>query len=130
MGKLIYLTITQLDITFVVSLISQFMHASKISHMDVVDRILRYLKLSSDEDLIVRRNGSHFRFSDSDQAGNVDDRRSATGYCTYIGENLTTQKNKKQNVVPRSSAESEYRAMAYTICELTWLTLLRQEFEL
>jgi hypothetical protein len=43
-GKLIYLTATKLDILFTVSVVSQFIHASRISHLNAIDRILRYLK--------------------------------------------------------------------------------------
>jgi Reverse transcriptase (RNA-dependent DNA polymerase) len=46
-GKLIYLTVTRLDITFAVSMVSQFMHAPCIGHLNVIDRILRYLKGTS-----------------------------------------------------------------------------------
>jgi hypothetical protein len=45
-SKLIYLTVTRSDITFVVSLISQFMHAPRTTHLEAVDRIIRYLKRS------------------------------------------------------------------------------------
>jgi hypothetical protein len=43
MGKLIYLTVIRPDILFVVSQISKFMHSS-ITHLDTINRILRYLK--------------------------------------------------------------------------------------
>jgi hypothetical protein len=43
-GKLIYLTVTRLDLTFTVSQVSQFMHAPRISHVEAINRILRYLK--------------------------------------------------------------------------------------
>jgi hypothetical protein len=43
-GRLISLSLTRPDIAFAVSVVSQFMHDSKSSHMDVVYRILRYLK--------------------------------------------------------------------------------------
>ncbi|CAL9019273.1 unnamed protein product [Prunus brigantina] len=41
-GKLTYLTITRPDITYAVSLVSQFMHAPRTSHLTAVNRILRY----------------------------------------------------------------------------------------
>ena len=41
-GKLIYLGHTRPDISYVISMVSQFMHASSEAHMDAVNRILRY----------------------------------------------------------------------------------------
>ena len=43
-NKLIYLTITLPNITYAVSLVSQFMHAPMFFHLGIVKRILRYLK--------------------------------------------------------------------------------------
>ena len=46
------------------------------------------------------------------------DRRSTTGYCTFLGGNLVTWRSKKQNVVARSSAELEFKVIAQGLCEL------------
>lgn len=43
-GRLIYLSLTHLDITYAMSVVSQFMHAPTQDHMGPVYRILRYLK--------------------------------------------------------------------------------------
>ncbi|GFZ04887.1 hypothetical protein Acr_17g0004590 [Actinidia rufa] len=43
-GRLIYLTNTRPDLTFAISIVSQFMHSSRTSHLDAVYHILRYLK--------------------------------------------------------------------------------------
>eukprot|EP00257_Ricinus_communis_P017578 XP_015576049.1 uncharacterized protein LOC107261432 [Ricinus communis] len=83
-GKLIYLTVTRPDITYVVSMVSQFMHAPRTSHLDAIDRILR--------------------------AGSCD-RKSSTGFYTFVGGNLVIWKSKKQSVIARSSVEAEYRAI-------------------
>ena len=45
----------------------------------------------------------------------------------FIGGNLISWKSKKQDVVARSSAEAEYRAMTLATCELIWLKHLLQE---
>ena len=45
----------------------------------------------------------------------------------FIGCNLISWKSKKQDIVARSSAEAEYRAMALATCELIWLKHLLQE---
>jgi hypothetical protein len=43
-GKLIYLIMTRPDIAYFISQISKFMHSPRTSHLDVIDRVLRYLK--------------------------------------------------------------------------------------
>ncbi|KAL1190145.1 Retrovirus-related Pol polyprotein from transposon RE1 [Cardamine amara subsp. amara] len=63
-------------------------------------------------------------YCDADYAGDTNDRKSTTGYCTFIGGNLVTWKSKKQKVVSCSSAESEYRAMRKLTEELIWLKAL------
>ncbi|RVW12231.1 Retrovirus-related Pol polyprotein from transposon RE1 [Vitis vinifera] len=66
-------------------------------------------------------------YIDADWAGAVNDRRSTSGYFTFVGGNLVTRKSKKQNVVARSSAEEEFRGMALGLCEVLWLRLLLQD---
>ncbi|KAL6133377.1 hypothetical protein ACLB2K_065614 [Fragaria x ananassa] len=55
-GKLIYLTVTRPDISFAVSLVSQFMHAPTEEHLQIVKRILRYLKGSIGRGILMKQN--------------------------------------------------------------------------
>ena len=128
-GKLIYLSHTRPDIAFAVSVVSQFMHSPRASHHDAVLRILRYLKSAPGKGLFFARH-DHLRveaYTDADWAGSITDRRSTSGYCTFVGGNLVTWRSKKQNVVARSSAEAEFRAMAQGICELLWIKSLLKD---
>ena len=61
--------------------------------------------------------------------GSPNDKRSTSGYCTFVFGNLVTWRSKKQSVVARSSAEAELRAIALGICEVLWLKQLLEEFE-
>jgi Reverse transcriptase (RNA-dependent DNA polymerase) len=127
-GKLIYFTVTRPDITFAVNVVRQFMHAPRTTHMNAVVRILKYLKGSPGRGVRMQKN-RHVRitaYSDADWAGSSD-RRTTTGYCTFVGGNLVTWRSKKQSVVARSSAEAEYRAMASTTIEAIWLKQLMQD---
>ncbi|CAL2249192.1 unnamed protein product [Prunus armeniaca] len=55
-GRLIYLAHTRLDIAYVVSVVSQFMHSPNVSHRNAVDRILRYLKSAPGKGLTFSKN--------------------------------------------------------------------------
>ncbi|KAJ9547126.1 hypothetical protein OSB04_019669 [Centaurea solstitialis] len=126
-----YVTLSRLDITFAVNKVCQFMHSPTENHWSAVKRILRYLQGTADYGLRIMHDSetilhaytdsaynSLTGFFDADWAGFPDDRRSTGGYAIYLGSNLT---------VSRSSTESEYKALADTIAELTWLqTLLRE----
>ncbi|XP_043705550.1 uncharacterized mitochondrial protein AtMg00240-like [Telopea speciosissima] len=91
-GKLIYLIVTCLDISFAVGVISQFMQYPKKFHWDAACRVLRYLKGAPGKGLIYRpnRHANLVWFFDADWAGADDDSRSTTGYCTFVGGNLVT----------------------------------------
>ncbi|BBG97367.1 ABC-2 type transporter family protein [Prunus dulcis] len=128
-GRLIYLSHTRPDIAYAVSVVSQFMHSPSEDHMNAVLRILRYLKSAPGKGLMFSKHG-HLNidgYSDADWAGNVTDRKSTSGYFTFVGGNLVTWRSKKQNVVALSSAEAEFRGMTKGICELLWLRKLLTE---
>ena len=99
--------------------------------MEAVYRILKYLKGISGKGLFLKKNEvrSVEAFTDADQAGSVDDRRSTSGYCTLVWGNLVTWRSKKQTVVTQSSAKAEFRAVAQGICELLQLKMLCEELK-
>ena len=106
-GRLIYLSHIRPDLAYVVSVVSQYMHNPSKDHMNVVMRILRYLKSALGKGLVFRKHG-HLRtsgYTDADWAGNIIDRHSTVGYFTFVGGNLVTWRSKKQNVVAHSNTE-------------------------
>ncbi|RVW99259.1 Retrovirus-related Pol polyprotein from transposon RE2 [Vitis vinifera] len=111
------------------SAVSQFMHSPTEEHMEAVYRILRYLKMTPGKGLFFRKteNRDTEVYLDADWAGNIIDRRSTSGYCSFVWGNLVTWRSKKQSVVAKSSAEAEYRALAQGICEGIWIKRVLSE---
>ncbi|KAK3029571.1 hypothetical protein RJ639_038460 [Escallonia herrerae] len=129
-GRLMYLAHTRPDLAYALSIVSQYMHNPGEQHMNAVLRILRYLKSAPGQGILFTKNEDHQSvdvYTDADWAGAVDDRRSTSGYFTFVGGNLVTWRSKKQNVVARSSAEAEFRGIALGVCEALWLRLLLQD---
>ncbi|RVW30399.1 Retrovirus-related Pol polyprotein from transposon RE1 [Vitis vinifera] len=125
-----YLAHTRPDLAYALSVVSQYMHNPGEQQMNVVMHILRYLKNAPGKGILFTKNVDHQSIevhTEVDWAGAVDDRRSTFGYFTFVGGNLVTWKSKKQNVVARSSAETEFRDMTLGLCETLWLRLLLQD---
>ncbi|XP_060217241.1 secreted RxLR effector protein 161-like [Lycium barbarum] len=122
-GKLLYLTMTRPDISYAVQCLSQFMTAPKNSHYEAAINVVKYIKKQPWLGLFMSNSGDAMvsAYCDSDWAACPMSRRSVTGYCIRIGSSLVSWKSKKQSTVSRSSAEAEYRAMAYTVSELVGL---------
>ncbi|XP_070007278.1 uncharacterized mitochondrial protein AtMg00810-like [Nicotiana sylvestris] len=130
-GRPLYLTMTRPDIAFVVQVLSQYMHAHKDSHMDAAMRVVRYIKGIAGLGLFMLADGSTelSAFCDSDWGACVETRKSVTGYMVKFGQALVSWKSKKQSTVSRSSAEAEFRSMASTVAEITWLIGLFKELD-
>ncbi|XP_021803172.1 uncharacterized protein LOC110747282, partial [Prunus avium] len=125
-GSLIYLTITRLDISYVVHIVSKFMQAPRHLHLSVVRRIIRYILGTPSHGLFFPTCSSLQlqAYSDTDWAGCPDTRKSTTSWCMFLGDALISWKCKKQDHVSKSSTEAEYRAMPASCFEIIWLHCL------
>ena len=107
-GCLLYLTASRPDIAFSVGVCFRFQSNPKVSHLNVVKRIIKYVDGTCDYGLFYSKesNLSLASFFHSDWAGNADDRKSTTGGCFYVGANLVAWMSKKQNSVSLSTTEA------------------------
>ncbi|GMI99343.1 cysteine-rich RLK (RECEPTOR-like protein kinase) 8 [Hibiscus trionum] len=128
-GSLFYLTITRPDIAFSVGVISQFMEQPCEGHLIAAKRILRYIKGTLSYGLMYEqaKTFSLSGFVDADWAGDVNDRRSTTGFCFTTGSAAISWCSKKQTTVALSSCEAEYVAATMATQECLWLRRLIQE---
>lgn len=128
-GGLQYATLTHPEIAFSVNQVSQFMHSPSEAHWSAVKRILRYLKGSLSFGLLLQPSQSLTisGFADADWGGSIDDRRSTSGYCVFLGNNVISWSSKKQSIVAKSSTEAEYRALSSVAADVVWLQSILTE---
>ncbi|KAJ4710008.1 Retrovirus-related Pol polyprotein from transposon TNT 1-94 [Melia azedarach] len=113
-GSLMYAMVcTRPDLAQSVSVVSRFMGEPGKEHWQAVKRIFRYFKGTFDVGLIYRGDTQCLvtGFSDSDYAGDVDSRRSMTGYIFTLGSSVVSWKATLQPTVTLSTTEAEYMAL-------------------
>ncbi|WMV09972.1 hypothetical protein MTR67_003357 [Solanum verrucosum] len=128
-GVLQYVTITRLEISYAVNQLCQFMQSSTIAHWSADKCILRYLKGSIHDGLLLRHMSDFclMAFSDAGWISDLDDSHSQHGFALFYGGNLISWSSQKQKVVTRSSTDAEYRALAFATTELIWIQQLISE---
>ena len=129
-GSLLYLSVwTRPDIAYAVGNVAKFCSDPSKEHSTAVKRIFRYLQGTTNSGLsYVRSNKSScVGFSDSDWAGDPNDRKSTSGYMFMIGSAPVSWRSKKQLCVALSSAEAEYVALSSAAQEAIWIRQLLSE---
>ena len=96
----------------------------------LLKRIIKYVSGTCDYGLFYSKESNLFLagYSDSDWAGNADDRKSTIGRCFYVGANLVAWMSKKQNSVSLSTAEVEYIAVGSCCSQLLWIKKLLSDY--
>jgi len=111
-GSLLYLTTSRPNITFVVGVCARYQAEPKMSHLVQVKRIMRYINGTTDYEILYSHsdNSRLIGYCDADWEGSADDRKSTSGGCFFLGNNLLSWFNKKQNFVSLSTTKAEYIA--------------------
>lgn len=128
-GSLIYITNTRPDLQFAVSLLSRYMSRPTTLHLAAAKKVMRYLKGTMDFGLWYKRGGRRelLIYTDSDFAGDLDSKRSTSGYVFLMDEAAVTWSSKKQPIVTLSTTEAEYVAASVCACQAIWFKRILEE---
>jgi len=101
-----------------------------MSHLTQVKRILKYINNTSDYIILYSNseNSMLIGYCDANWAGSADDRKSTSGGCFFLGNNLISWFSKKQNCVSLSTAEAEYIAVGSCCSQLVWMKQMLKEY--
>ena len=110
-GSLLYLTASRPDILFSVCLCARFQSDPNLT---AVKRIFRYLKGTTNLGLLFKKSSDYklVGFCDADYAGDRIERKSTSGNCQFLGENLISWASKRQATIALSTVEVEYISAA------------------
>ena len=137
-GALLYLAInTRPDIGFQVIAISRFLEKPQGQHITAAKHILHYLRGTTDFGITYKGSGSGqsklrdlndpkhslklIGFADSDWAGDIDTRRSTTGWVYFLAGGPVCWSSMLQKAHALSSAEAEYYSLGSAAQEAVWL---------
>ena len=134
-GKLMYLACgTRPDIAFVVGQLSCHNSDPQIGHIRIAKQTLRYLKGISTLIIIWERNplGQQDKkgkygsckvvgYANSSYVRDINDQKSITGYCFFLGGAITTWYSKRQQTISTPTSEAKYVAMSYGAKERVWI---------
>ena len=132
-GSLLYLSIkTRPDICFAVNQVAKFCANPTKVYWLAVKRILRYLKGTVFLGLFYSNeyNSNLCGYADSDFAGDLNDRKSTSGYIFMLNNGVISWSSKKQTVVALSTAEAELVALSHASQEAVWFRKLFRDFSL
>ncbi|KAH9654969.1 hypothetical protein KPL70_022170 [Citrus sinensis] len=125
-GSIMYAMVcSRPDIAYGVGVVSRFMGNPGKMHWSAAKWILRYLYGSSDSGILFSRDNKVISkvigYVDSDFTGDLDKRRSTTGFVFTMCGGAVSWKASLQSVVALSTTEAEYIALTEAVKEAKWI---------
>ncbi len=133
-GAVLYAaTITRPDLAHAASVLSRFISKWNGAHWTAAKHLLRYIRGTSDICLtFTSKSGKRIAlgYANADCGGDLDTRRSTTGYVLKVYGGSVAWKNRRQLTVALSTAEAEYMAAADATRQAIWLGRLLDDLKL
>ena len=130
-GSMIYLTSIRPGIMFVVNLLSRYLAHPTELHLQAVKKVLRYIKGTLSYGIFYKQSGNTelLAYTDSDYAGNLEDRKSTSGFLFVLSSGAVSWSLKKQPVLTLSTTEAEFIAAASCACQAVWLRRMLENLD-
>ena len=131
-GTLMYIAIaTRPDIAYAVGVLSRFSSNPGVAHWKAVHHLFRYMQATKDLKLTYAPDPSQTSlfttYCDADFAGNIDNKKSTSGYVVKIGTGAVSWSSCLQSFNTLSTTESEYVSAVAAGQEILWLRNLFME---
>ncbi|XP_049308584.1 uncharacterized protein LOC125777524 [Bactrocera dorsalis] len=128
-GSLLYAAQnTRPDISFAVNLLSRFSQNPGKGHWLALKRVMRYLKGTVNKGIVFRKSVQGLTgYCDADWAGDLDQRRSTSGYVFIMQGAAISWSSHRQRTVALSSTEAELTSVMSAMQEAIWLHRLESE---
>jgi len=126
-GSLMWLMLcTRPDLAFTVSMLSKFNDRPTTEHLAAATYTLRYLRNTANLAIQYSAQNSDMPvgYTDSDFAGDPDDRKSTSGYVFMLAGGAVSWRARKQPLVAFSTVEAEYIGASDAAKEAIWIQSL------
>ncbi len=131
-GSLLYLSVcTRPDITYAVGALARYTHEPTEQHWQATMALLKYISGTRELGIMYGSKAEDLvGYCDADYAGDVDTRRSTTGYVFCMHGGAVSWSARLQPTVAQSTCEAEYIAAASAVKEALWLRKLAKDLSL
>ena len=131
-GKLMFLAVaTRPDLAYTVSALTRFMANPTTVHWQVAKGVVRYLAQTPERGITYRGSSTELKaYCDADYAGDIDTRKSTTGYVFMMNGGAISWNSKRQPTVAVSTTETEYMAAAAAVKEGLWMRKLLESLDI
>ena len=123
-GSLQYAQVcTRSDLTFVTGLLGRYQDNPGIEHWNLVKKALRYVQGTTGLMLTYRKSDylEIKGYSDADFAGDIDDRKSTSGYVFTLVGGAISRRSSKQTITASSTMYAEFIASHVATGQVMWL---------
>ena len=131
-GSLLYLSVcTRPDIAQAVGVLARYMAAPTVAHWEVALGVVRYLVGTVEYGLTFGESKETLMgYCDADYAGDIDSRRSTTGYVFLMFGGAVSWSSRLQPTVAVSTVEAEYLSAGQAVKEALWFRKLGEDLNL